>query len=253
MNKDTKFKNGHIPWNKDSKGKVTAWNKGKNLNGQGRWSTNYHNWRNAVFTRDENKCIKCKSTYRLHAHHIIPWKEDKTKRFDVDNGLTLCHSCHMREEKTGFCHSDETKKKISEAHKGKLPWNKGVPQSEEVKNKLRKSLKGRTPWNKGIKGIKSPMKGKKHTEESKNKMSKSRIGKPAPWNSKPMSEETKIKISESKKGQVPPNKGKRKQYPNAIICKSCEIEKSLEDFPKKKHWYESTCRACRNKMKRDRS
>ena len=53
--------------------------------------------------------------------------------------------------------SEETKRKMSESHKGKpsvmkgkhLGYWKGKHLSEEAKNKMSESLKGRVPWNKG--------------------------------------------------------------------------------------------------------
>ena len=62
--------------------------------------------------------------------------------------------------------SDETKRKMSEAHKGLTPWNKGVPQTEETKKKISDALKGRP----------SPNKGNRHTEETIKKMKESRSG-----------------------------------------------------------------------------
>ena len=38
---------------------------------------------------------------------------------------------------TGRTLSEETKKKISDAHKGKIPWNKGIPISKEQREKLK--------------------------------------------------------------------------------------------------------------------
>lgn len=55
--------------------------------------------------------------------------------------------------------TDEQKKKLSEAHKGKAPWNKGKPMSEETKRKISESNKG-----------------KYHSEESKRKMSEAHKG-----------------------------------------------------------------------------
>lgn len=37
--------------------------------------------------------------------------------------------------------SDETKKKISESGKGRIPWNKGIPQTQDVKEKISNSVK----------------------------------------------------------------------------------------------------------------
>ena len=56
-------------------------------------------WALNVKTRDEFKCTKCGSEKNIQAHHIVPWKEDMDKRFDLDNGITLCSSCHMKEER----------------------------------------------------------------------------------------------------------------------------------------------------------
>lgn len=204
--------------------------------GKGRGSQFYKNWRNAVLKRDHFQCTMCKSEKNLHAHHIIPWKINIEKRFEVSNGRTLCCSCHLSLEM-----------------KGKTPWNIGMSTSNETKKKIRDSLKGRTPWNKGLYGLKSPMEGKKHKEETKSKMSASRLGKSAYWNKGlTRSEETKKKISESKKGQEPPNKGKIKIYPDKMICKICEIEKEINLFPRKDHWYELTCRECKNLIKREK-
>ena len=85
---------------------------------------------------------------------------------------------------------EETKHKISEAHKGKPSPNKGKTMSEEQKKKMSESQKG-----------------KHHSEETKKKMSISRKGRTSPNKGKTMSEETKKKISESIKGRTPSNKG----------------------------------------------
>lgn len=63
----------------------------------------------------------------------------------------------------GYRFTDEQKKKLSEIHKGRSPWNKGMPNcfnhTEETKQKIRESqtgkgnsMYGKTPWNKGITG-----------------------------------------------------------------------------------------------------
>lgn len=58
-------------------------------------------WSLAVRRRD-GKCVKCGATGRLHAHHVIPWRKDASKRFDVGNGITLCVPCHQLEHRKPF-------------------------------------------------------------------------------------------------------------------------------------------------------
>lgn len=55
----------------------------------------YRLWREAVFSRDNYTCQACGVRgSRLQADHILPWKSHPDKRFDVNNGRTLCESCH---------------------------------------------------------------------------------------------------------------------------------------------------------------
>lgn len=58
----------------------------------------YTDWRNAVFERDNYTCQDCgkPSNGDIEAHHIIPVYIDPTKIVDVDNGITLCKSCHAK-------------------------------------------------------------------------------------------------------------------------------------------------------------
>lgn len=63
-----------------------------------RGSANYINWRTLVFQRDNYTCQKCgKSNCYLNAHHIIPFSADKSLRFEVSNGISLCVKCHNKE------------------------------------------------------------------------------------------------------------------------------------------------------------
>ena len=95
----------------------------------------------------------------------------------------------------GSKHSEETKKKISDAGKGRIcteetrqkcsgriPWNKGMSWSEETKTKISLSKRGMI----------SNRKGCKLSEETKRKISEVRKGKH-------LSEEHKKKISEKMK------------------------------------------------------
>ena len=74
-------------------------------------------------------------------------------------------------------HSEETRKKISEACKGKK-------RSEETRKKVSEARKGKPTWNKG----------KHWSEEARKKMSEAHKGKS-------LSEETKRKISETLKSR----------------------------------------------------
>lgn len=51
----------------------------------------------------------------------------------------------------GKKHSEESKRKMSEALKGKTSWNKGKKFSDEARQKMSESHKGKSPANKGIK------------------------------------------------------------------------------------------------------
>lgn len=60
-----------------------------------RSSFEYKQWRKSVFKRDLYRCKRCPSkTDKIEAHHIRSWKDFKDFRFDINNGMTLCVSCH---------------------------------------------------------------------------------------------------------------------------------------------------------------
>lgn len=59
-------------------------------------------WSKQVRKRDNNTCVKCGETKKLHAHHIKSFKEYPELRYDLDNGMTLCVSCHQKEHKRPF-------------------------------------------------------------------------------------------------------------------------------------------------------
>lgn len=52
-------------------------------------------WRRAVYERDNYTCQLCgERGGRLNADHILSYAAHPDKRWDVDNGRTLCVSCH---------------------------------------------------------------------------------------------------------------------------------------------------------------
>lgn len=58
----------------------------------------YTEWRTNVFIRDNFKCRiadeNCKG--QLEAHHILGWKSYPELRYNINNGITLCHAHHPR-------------------------------------------------------------------------------------------------------------------------------------------------------------
>lgn len=62
-------------------------------------SREYHQWRLSVYARDKYTCQHCSihcDRKTIVAHHIKTWADFPEYRFDVDNGLTLCRSCHAK-------------------------------------------------------------------------------------------------------------------------------------------------------------
>jgi len=127
---------GHIPWNKGMKGlqsyhNITGfkpgWNKGisntwkpwlgkkrPEMTGENnsRWIKDrtklkkqdrrndyaYKDWRRQVWVRDGFKCKISNQDClgRLEAHHILGWTAYPELRYDINNGITLCHTHHPR-------------------------------------------------------------------------------------------------------------------------------------------------------------
>ena len=60
-------------------------------------SGDYSNWRNSVFERDEYTCQYCGQIGgKLNAHHIKKFADYPELRLDLENGITLCASCHRK-------------------------------------------------------------------------------------------------------------------------------------------------------------
>ncbi|HOX22267.1 MAG TPA: NUMOD3 domain-containing DNA-binding protein [Elusimicrobiales bacterium] len=105
---------GHTSWNKGKphpvhneewRKKVSEKNSGENhWNWQGgkteensieRNSSKYKTWMHSVFKRDGWQCQRCGYKGRsIVAHHIVYFSEDKSLRYIVENGVTLCRECH---------------------------------------------------------------------------------------------------------------------------------------------------------------
>lgn len=65
-------------------------------------------FRNAVFTRDRNRCKKCGvASEKLDAHHITDRNEMPNGGYVAENGISLCEPCHAKAEEfhsTGTSH-----------------------------------------------------------------------------------------------------------------------------------------------------
>lgn len=126
----------------------------------------------------------------------------------------------------GYNHTEESKKKMSEYHKGKHEGENnnfyGKKHTKETKEKISKVCKGKP----------GTMTGRAHTEYSKKKMSKSRKGI-LTWNKGiPHTEETKEKISLANKGKPSPMKGKPSWNKGKTLSK--ETRKKMSEAAKKR-------------------
>lgn len=67
-----------------------------------RKTIDYALWRTAVFLRDDYTCQMCHTRGgSLHADHIKPFAFFPELRLAIDNGRTLCESCHKKTDTYG--------------------------------------------------------------------------------------------------------------------------------------------------------
>lgn len=66
-------------------------------NAKWRYRKDYVDWRNHIIKRDK-VCQVCSSKKALIAHHIKSYKDFPKLRIDINNGVTLCRSCHNKHD-----------------------------------------------------------------------------------------------------------------------------------------------------------
>jgi len=72
------------------------------LNRKIRTSLEYRLWRKSVFERDRWTCIWCGyKGSKIQADHIKRFSEFPELRFAIDNGRTLCVTCHQKTDNWG--------------------------------------------------------------------------------------------------------------------------------------------------------
>ena len=137
--------------------------------------------------------------------HKIPSEETRRKISKAHKGRK--HSVesrrNMSEARKGRIFSVETRRKIGEAHKGEKNHNFGKTLSPEHRRKISESIKGEKHPNFG-------KRGKKQSAETRRKISESIKGEKHPNFGKKHSTETLRKMSEIKKGKRHSAEARRK-------------------------------------------
>ncbi len=116
----TQFQKGYAPWNKGKTGtlrhteefkqymseilsgsKSVHWIEDRNTlkkNREKAYDYAYKDWMKQVKNRDEWKCKisdeNCEGS--LESHHILNWIDFPELRYQINNGITLCHAHHPR-------------------------------------------------------------------------------------------------------------------------------------------------------------
>ena len=141
--------------------------------------------------RNVNKRIPWNKGLKLPKERCIFWC--KPKNFSAETKKKIAKNLPDR---SGVVHSELSKQKMSDAHRGQLAWNKGIPMKDESKQKLKSSL---AIWYSDDSNRKMISEKTKlaMTPEICQKISIAKQGKKR----HPMSDETKQKIAASKKGR----------------------------------------------------
>lgn len=75
----------------------------------------YNQWRESVYKRDNFTCQCCGDSTggNLNAHHLNSYNSDIEHRTAIENGITLCESCHKKYHKL-YGYGNNTKEEFEE-------------------------------------------------------------------------------------------------------------------------------------------
>jgi group I intron endonuclease len=101
------------------------------------------------------KLRKCGNYKKGH----VPWNKGKTECYSEGTLNKMRENLKKQSvpPHTGHKHSLESRKKMSEAHKGQPSWNKGKKATEEARRNQSIAHLGHAPWNKGLRGVTTPV------------------------------------------------------------------------------------------------
>ena len=142
----------------------------------------WNNFQHIVLFENLSKGDAESKEIELIAHYKTT---DKRYGYNVENG-----------GKSVGRFTEETKRKISESRKGKVPWNKGIPRTEEEKRKMSLSHVGLTA------GEKNGNYGKHLSEERKAKLREAKKGKPSYWKGRKIPEYMSRKLHEASSKKI---------------------------------------------------
>lgn len=96
---------------------------------------NHIRWSAAVKRRDHFTCQICERRgEKLNAHHIYAYNRYKDLRYDLDNGITLCETCHKDFHQI-YENGDNTAEQFEEYKKTRLMLIEHI-RREKKKNKI---------------------------------------------------------------------------------------------------------------------
>ena len=140
--------------------------------------------------------------YIAHFNTVVPNGYNLTSGGEVAKTLSDETRRKIGEAGKGKLISAEHRRKLSEAHKGK----KKPPFSAEHRRKMSEAHKGKTHSAEARRKMSETRKGRKHSAEARRKMSEAHKGKKKP----PFSAEHRRKISEANKGRKHSAEARRK-------------------------------------------